>query len=283
LNISDYIRLMRLDKPIGIYLLLWPTLTALFIAGNGAPSIKNLIIFILGVIVTRSAGCVINDYADRNFDKHVARTRERPLTSGKVSEKNALILFVLLLALAAILVSQTNLLTIVLSVPAVILMSVYPFIKRISNAPQFVLGLAFSSAIPMAFAAETNTVPLGSLWLVLATVFWAVVYDTMYALVDKEDDLKIGVKSTAILFGKRVIFWIGLFQVLMFVCLVLLGFSFELMSFYYFGLTLAAGLAIYHLNLIKTKDKRMYFKAFLHNHWLGLAVLISAVLSFYVA
>lgn len=283
MNISDYIRLMRLDKPIGIYLLLWPTLTALFIAGNGAPSIKNLIIFILGVIVTRSAGCVINDYADRNFDKHVARTRERPLTSGKVSEKNALILFVLLLALAAILVSQTNLLTIVLSVPAVILMSVYPFIKRISNAPQFVLGLAFSSAIPMAFAAETNTVPLGSLWLVLATVFWAVVYDTMYALVDKEDDLKIGVKSTAILFGKRVIFWIGLFQVLMFVCLVLLGFSFELMSFYYFGLTLAAGLAIYHLNLIKTKDKRMYFKAFLHNHWLGLAVLISAVLSFYVA
>ncbi len=282
MSLKSYISLMRLDKPTGIYLLLWPTLTALFIAGNGYPSIKNIIIFILGVIVTRSAGCVINDYNDRNFDRHVKRTESRPLTTGEISPNKALLLFCLLLLIALLLVLQTNSLTIMLSIPAVILMTVYPLVKRFSNAPQFVLGLAFSSAIPMAFAAETVNVPLGAIWLVLATIFWAVAYDTMYAMVDKEYDLKIGVKSTAILFGSQVIWWISFFQILMFGSLVLLGWSFNLSWIYYLGILFAIFFAIYHSTLLRSDDKNMCFKAFLQNHWLGFVIFIATVTSFYV-
>lgn len=273
---------MRLDKPIGIYLLLWPTLTALFIAGGGRPSLKNIAIFVLGVVVTRSAGCVINDYVDRNFDSHVKRTELRPLATGELGVRFALLLFGVLLVIALLLVLQTNILTMMLSIPAVVLMAVYPFVKRFSHAPQFVLGLAFSSAIPMAFAAETSNLPLGLIWLVLATIFWAVAYDTMYAMVDKEDDLKIGVKSTAILFGSYVKGWIGFFQILMFICLVLLGLAFELSWVYYVSISAAIFLAIYHQKLLKEDSKDKVFKAFLQNHWIGLVIFIGAAISFYM-
>ena len=281
-NLTAYIKLMRLDKPIGIYLLLWPSLTSLFIAGAGAPAVKNILIFVLGVIVTRSAGCVINDYADLKFDKHVERTRDRPITSGKISKKNALILFVILLLIALVLVMQTNKLTVLLSIPAAILMSVYPLVKRFSNMPQFVLGLAFSMAVPMAFAAETNNLVPELAYLVMATIFWAVVYDTIYAMVDIKDDLKIGVKSTAILFGSKARAWIGLFQALMFVCLALLGVSFGLSMAYYLGLAVAIILATYHQTLIRSNDRSLLFKAFLHNHWLGFAIFSGTFLSFYI-
>ena len=201
-RLVEYIKLTRLDRPIGIYLVLWPALWGLWVAAQGVPQPLVLVVFLAGVVLMRSAGCAINDYADREIDRHVARTNQRPLARGAISPKEAIGVFVVLSLIAFVLVLQLNLLTIMLSVPAVILAGSYPYMKRYTHLPQAYLGVAFGWAVPMAFAAQTGEVPLASWWLFLATVLWALAYDTMYAIVDREDDLKIGVKSTAILFGR---------------------------------------------------------------------------------
>jgi 4-hydroxybenzoate polyprenyltransferase len=269
-----YAQLMRLDRPIGILLLLWPTLWALWIAGEGNPNIPVLLVFVAGVVLMRSAGCVINDYADRHIDKHVKRTSERPLTSGQVSEREALILFSILILAAFLLVLTLNSMTIMLALVGAVLAASYPFTKRYTHLPQVYLGAAFGWAIPMVFAAQTGSLDTRLWWIFSATLVWAVVYDTMYAMVDREDDLKIGVKSSAILFGQydRVI--IGLFQITMLGILFIAGRSFALGFWYNIGLVVAAMLAIYHQWLIRDREPGLCFRAFLHNHWLGMAVFI---------
>jgi 4-hydroxybenzoate polyprenyltransferase len=265
---------MRLDKPIGIYLLLWPTLWALWIAGEGHASIGNVVIFILGVIIMRSAGCVINDYADRHVDEHVKRTQNRPLAQKLITEKQALSLFAGLCISAFILVLFTNEFTIYLSFGGLVLASLYPFMKRYTHLPQVVLGAAFAWAVPMAFAAEQNTLP-DVVWVIyIATLTWTVVYDTMYAMVDREDDLKVGIKSTAVLFGDADKLMIGALQMITLLSFILIGSSIKASWPYYLGVIVAAGLFIYHQWLIKDRDTEKCFKAFLHNHWVGAAIFI---------
>lgn len=277
-RLKAYAQLMRLDKPIGIYLLLWPALWSLWLATDGLiPEIKNLLIFIFGVVLMRSAGCVINDYADRNIDKHVKRTEERPLTSGKVSSREALILFSLLVLIAFLLVLMTNMLTIQLSVGGLLLAASYPFMKRYTYLPQVVLGAAFAWSIPMAFAAEANSIKAETWLIYLAVVLWTVVYDTFYAMVDRDDDIKIGVKSTAILFGEQDRVITGFLQVLTIYCLALIGQRFQLSLPYYISLGVASGLFIYQQWLIRFRDRDACFKAFLNNHWVGMAVFIGIV------
>ena len=277
---NAYFRLMRLDKPIGIYLLLWPTLWALFLAKRGIPDMDLLIIFTLGVILMRSAGCVINDFADRKIDKFVMRTKDRPLTSGEVSEKGALILFSFLILMSFGLVLMTNFLTVQLSIVAVFLATLYPFVKRWSNLPQFVLGSAFAMSVPMAFSATLDEVPF-SAWLVfLATVIWTVIYDTIYAMVDREDDLKINVKSTAILFGKYDLIIIFLLHLLLIALLVMISQEFQMGNYFNMAIVLATLLMIYHQHLIKDRDRAKCFKAFLNNHYIGIVILLGIVLSF---
>jgi len=273
----DFLQLMRMDKPIGIYLLLWPTLWALWIAAEGVPSIKNLVIFVIGVVLMRAAGCVINDYADRNFDGHVSRTQLRPLASGKVSAREALILFVVLVALSFALVLLTNATTVWLSFGALAVAALYPFMKRYTYYPQVVLGTAFSWGMPMAFTAETGELPAAAWLLLLANVIWTVAYDTYYAMADREDDLKIGVKSTAILFGDadRVIIF-GL-QGLALLCLLLAGGRFELGLCFYLGLLVAAGCFAWEFHMTRQREPMVCFRAFLHNHWAGLAIFIGIV------
>jgi 4-hydroxybenzoate polyprenyltransferase len=278
--VNAYFRLMRFDKPIGIYLLLWPTLWALFLAKRGLPDIDLMIIFTLGVILMRSAGCVINDFADRNIDKFVMRTKDRPLTSGEVSEKGALILFSFLILMSFGLVLMTNFLTVQLSIVAVFLATLYPFVKRWSNLPQFVLGSAFAMSVPMAFSATLNEVPF-SAWLVfLATVIWTVIYDTIYAMVDREDDLKINVKSTAILFGKYDLIIIFLLHLLLIVILVMISQEFQLGNYFNMAIVITTLLMFYHQHLIKDRDRAKCFKAFLNNHYIGIVILLGIVLSF---
>ncbi|MDO8697789.1 MAG: 4-hydroxybenzoate octaprenyltransferase [Pseudomonas sp.] len=273
----DFIQLMRLDKPIGIYLLLWPTLWALWIAAKGVPSVANLLIFVFGVILMRSAGCVINDYADRNFDGHVKRTEARPLASGKVQPREALALFGVLLAISLALVLCTNSRTIWLSFGAVALAACYPFMKRYTYYPQVVLGAAFSWGIPMAFTAQTGELP-AALWLLyLANLLWTVAYDTYYAMVDRDDDLKVGVKSTAILFGDADRLIIGCLQGLALLCLLLAGARFELGACYYLGLAVAAGCFAWQLWSTRKREPQACFAAFLHNHWAGLAIFLGIV------
>ena len=277
---NAYFRLMRLDKPIGIYLLLWPTLWALFLAKRGIPDMDLLIIFTLGVILMRSAGCVINDFADRKIDKFVMRTKDRPLTSGEVSEKGALILFSFLILMSFGLVLMTNFLTVQLSIVAVFLATLYPFVKRWSNLPQFVLGSAFAMSVPMAFSATLDEVPF-SAWLVfLATVIWTVIYDTIYAMVDREDDLKINVKSTAILFGKYDLIIIFLLHLLLIVILVMISQEFQLGNYFNMAIVITTLLMFYHQHLIKDRDRANCFKAFLNNHYIGIVILLGIVLSF---
>jgi 4-hydroxybenzoate polyprenyltransferase len=279
-RLLQYVYLIRLHRPIGILLLLWPTLWALWIASEGKPEPLILIVFVLGVILMRSAGCVINDYADRNFDPHVARTKDRPIASGKVSTIEALVLFVILCLMAFMLVLQLNKLTILMSFVGVLLAATYPFVKRHSHLPQVYLGAAFGWAVPMAFAAQTSGVPKIAWLLFISTVVWATVYDTMYGMVDREDDIKIGVKSTAILLGesdKRVI---GLLQVLFFLSLLLVGQEAGLHTYYYLGLLLAAGLAVYQQFLIRDRDPNLCFQAFLNNSWLGAFVFAGIVLDY---
>jgi len=278
--VNAYFRLMRFDKPIGIYLLLWPTLWALFLAKRGLPEIDLMIIFTLGVILMRSAGCVINDFADRKIDKFVMRTKDRPLTSGEVSEKGALILFSFLILISFGLVLMTNFLTVQLSIVAVFLATLYPFVKRWSNLPQFVLGSAFAMSVPMAFSATLDEIPF-SAWLVfLATIIWTVIYDTIYAMVDREDDLKINVKSTAILFGKYDLIIIFLLHLLLIALLVMISQEFQMGNYFNMAIVLATLLMIYHQHLIKDRDRAKCFKAFLNNHYIGIVILLGIVLSF---
>ena len=275
-----YYRLMRLDKPVGIYLLLWPTLWAVWIAAGGNPSLWLVLVFVAGVVLMRSAGCVINDYADRHIDSKVERTRERPLTSGQVTEGEALVLFALLALCAFALVLTLNRLTILLSLGGAFLAASYPFMKRYTNLPQAYLGAAFGWAVPMAFAAQTGELDSSLWWLFLATLVWALIYDTMYAMVDREDDLKIGVKSTAILFGAYDRMVIGILQLSMLAVLMVAGQRFELGAFYSASLGMASALMLYHQWLIRGRDRANCFKAFLHNHWIGMVIFLGIVLDY---
>jgi 4-hydroxybenzoate polyprenyltransferase len=276
----NYGRLMRIDRPIGIWLLLWPTLWALWLAGRGHPDGGLFIVFVLGVFVMRSAGCVLNDFADRNIDPYVERTRDRPLASGAVAPAEALTLFAALGLVAIGLAAMLNRPAQLLAVVGAGLTIVYPFIKRFVSVPQFVLGAAFGMAVPMAFAAQTGGVPqLG--WLVFAAALvWAVIYDTFYAMVDREDDRRIGVKSTAILFGDLDLFVIAGLQLVMLTALVFVGLRAELGLWYYLSLGVAACLMLYHLFLARHRDPAGCFAAFLHNHYIGLAVFIGIVLDY---
>ncbi len=271
-RLRTYGQLARLDRPIGNFLLLWPVLWALWVAADGVPDPDLLVIFVLGVWVMRAAGCVINDFADRHIDGYVRRTRQRPFAIGRVSEREALGVFVALCLLAFGLVLLTNLLTILLSFVAVVLAATYPFTKRYTHLPQVHLGLAFGWSIPMAFAAQTGAIPLEAWLLLAANVLWATVYDTMYAMVDRDDDLQIGVKSTAILFGglDRVI--VAVLQALMLGVMVQVGLYLEAGAAYYLGLVAAAGLFAYQQYLIRHRERHACFRAFLNNAWLGGAV-----------
>ncbi|MDH3513886.1 MAG: 4-hydroxybenzoate octaprenyltransferase [Gammaproteobacteria bacterium] len=272
LRLKDYALLMRLHRPIGILLLLWPTLWALWIAGEGNPGWHVLLVFVPGVVLMRSAGCVINDYADRNFDPHVARTRDRPVAAGRVSPREALALFAALCLVAFALVLTLNRLTILLSFAGAFLAATYPFLKRFTHLPQFYLGAAFGWGIPMAFAAQTGGVPPLAWVLFAANVFWAVAYDTAYAMVDREDDLKVGVKSTAILFGRHDRTLIFLFHIVTIALLAVVGTLAHLGLGYYAGLAVATGLAVYQQYLVRKRDRDGCFRAFLNNNWLGAAV-----------
>ncbi len=276
----QYALLMRLNKPIGIFLLLWPTLWALWIAGEGTPDVGVAVVFVLGVVLMRSAGCVINDYADRDIDRRVARTRERPITAGRVTPKEALLLFALLCLLAFGLVLTMNPLTIKLSFIGALLALSYPFAKRYTHLPQVHLGAAFGWAVPMAYAAQTGAISNTGWLLFIATLLWATVYDTMYAMADRADDLRVGVKSTAILFGELDRLIIGLLQLTFFAVLLIVGRQAHLDLFYYLGLGVAAGFALYHQYLIRRREPAQCFKAFLNNSWLGLAVFAGIVLHY---
>ena len=279
----DFIQLTRMDKPIGIYLLLWPTLWALWVAAKGVPSLGNLLIFVFGVILTRAAGCVINDFADRKVDGHVKRTEQRPMASGKISSKEALVFFALLMGVSFLLVLCTNAPTIWLSFGALALAATYPFMKRYTYYPQVVLGAAFSWGIPMAFTAETGSLPAAAWLLYIANLLWTVAYDTYYAMTDREDDLKIGVKSTAILFGDADRVIILSLQGLALGCLLLAGSHFELGGWFHLGLLAAAGCFVWEFWYTRDRDPQRCFKAFLHNHWAGLAIFVGIVLNYAVA
>ena len=276
---NAYIRLMRLNKPIGVYLLLWPTYWALFLSAKGWPDIDLLIIFTLGVLVMRSAGCVINDYADRNIDQNIARTKDRPLITGEVSPKSALRLFVFLLIIAFGLVLLTNALTIKLSLIALALATLYPFTKRWTHLPQVVLGVAFGMSVPMAFSAQTGSIPLSAGWIFLATIVWTLIYDTFYAMADRDEDIKIGVKSTAILFEKYDQIFITFLQIILIIVFVVIGNLFNLGSIYYFSLVIILIFMIYHQLLMKKRQKELFFKAFLNNNFIGMTAFIGIFLS----
>ena len=277
---QQYFLLMRLDRPIGIFLLLWPTLWALWIAAQGVPDSRVLVVFVTGVILMRSAGCVINDIADRDIDPHVRRTRQRPIASGQVSVSEALKLFAALCTLAFILVLMMNRLTILLAFVGAFLAATYPFVKRYTYLPQVYLGMAFGWSVPMAFAAQTGAVPVMA-WLVfIATVLWATAYDTLYAMVDREDDLRIGVKSTAILFAEADRVIIAIIQGLLLLVLLLIGLRLQLGGFYYTGLLIALALTVYQQYLIRERQPDLCFRAFLNNNWLGAAVFAGLVLSY---
>jgi len=274
-----YSRLMRIDKPIGALLLLWPTLWALWLAKMTVPPLPTLAVFVAGVFVMRAAGCVINDYADRKVDGHVERTRHRPLASGAVTAKEAKMLFVVLGLIAFALVLSMNLMTIMLSVVGLALAWVYPFMKRYTHLPQVVLGAAFGWAIPMAWAAVSESLPLVC-WLVfLANICWTVAYDTQYAMVDREDDLKIGVKSTAILFGRYDKLIIGLLQLSTLVLMALVGTMLDLNGAFYWTLLLAGGLFVYQQKLIAQRDRQACFRAFLNNNYVGLVLFLGVLMN----
>ena len=279
-QLSNYALLMRLDKPIGIWLLLWPTLWALWLAGKGHPNTNVFIVFMLGVIIMRSAGCVLNDFADRKIDPYVERTRSRPIASGAVAPMEALTLFVALALIAIGLATMLNRQAQVLAVIAAALTIVYPFIKRFISMPQFVLGAAFGWAVPMAFAAQTGQTPQLA-WLVFGTaLIWAVIYDTFYAMADREDDLKLGVKSTAILFGNADLCVIGGLQILMLVTLVFIGNMAELSAWYYTSVVITGILMIYHQWIARDRQPANCFNAFLHNQYIGMTMFIGIVLHY---
>ena len=274
------LQLIRFDKPIGTLLLLWPALWALWLAAQGVPDYTLLAIFLAGTFLARSAGCIINDLADRNLDGAVTRTNARPLVTGTITVREAVALFVALMLLAFILVLFTNRLTVILSVGAVILASSYPFMKRYMQLPQLVLGAAFSWSIPMAFAAQSGALP-PALWLLyLGNLLWTMAYDTAYAMVDREDDIKIGIKSTAILFGQYDRLMIALLQLSSLICLYLAGQAFELGVYYNASLVVSAALFGYHQYLIRECKPDECFRAFLHNNWVGMAIFVGVALNY---
>ena len=279
-KLKDYAMLMRLPRPIGILLLGWPTLWALWIAGQGRPDLRVFIVFVLGVVLMRSAGCVINDYADRDFDPHVERTRDRPIAAGRVSPREALTLFAVLCLIALALVLTLNRQTILLSFAGAFLAATYPFLKRYTHLPQFYLGIAFGWGIPMAFAAQTGGVPPLAWGLFAANVCWSVAYDTAYAMVDREDDLKVGVKSTAILFGRFDRAMVFIFHIMTIVLLALAGALASLGLGYYAGLMAAPGFALYQQRLMRHRDRDGCFRAFLNNNWFGAAVFAGLLIDY---
>lgn len=279
-HLPHYWQLTRMNRPVGWLLLLWPTLWALWLAAEGFPDLKVLVIFVLGVISMRAAGCAINDYADRKVDGHVKRTRERPLASGKIQPQEALAVCVVLCLLSFILVLFTNTLTIMLSVGALLLACCYPFMKRYTHLPQVVLGAAFSWSIPMAFAAQTGEVPAQVWLLYTGAVVWTVVYDTFYAMVDRDDDLRIGVKSTAVLFGDQDRVITASLQILVLITLLMVGQRFDMGTPYKLGLAVAAGLFAYQQYLIRRREREPCFKAFLNNNWAGAAIFVGIVVDY---
>lgn len=281
-RIRLYIQLARLHRPIGILLLLWPTLWAVWIASNGHPAWSIIIIFVLGTVLMRSAGCVINDYADRDIDKHVKRTQDRPLTSGKVSTREALLLAATLAALSFLLILPLNNLTLLLSVPAVFLAASYPFTKRFLAIPQAYLGIAFGFGIPMAFAATQGHIPPVAWVLLLANIFWAIAYDTEYAMVDRDDDIHLGIHSSALFFGKHDVMAVMSCYGITLVLLAVAGLMAGLGLSYFVGLIIAEGIALYHYQLIKHRSREKCFEAFLHNNWLGAAVFGGLLLDYWL-
>ncbi len=282
-RLQAYIHLMRADKPIGTYLLLWPTLWALWIAADGMPPLHLLLIFCLGVFLTRSAGCVINDFADRHIDGHVKRTHQRPLPSGRVTEREAIWLFVGLMLLAFLLVLLTNTMTILMSFGGLALAFVYPFMKRYTHLPQVVLGAAFGWAIPMAFTAVQEQLPLTAWLLYAAKLLWTVAYDTQYAMVDRDDDLKIGVKSTAVLFDRFDKLIVGLLQLSALGLLVWVGMIEQLGLWFHLGLVGALGFFVYQQWLIRHRERMPCFRAFLNNHYAELVVLLGLIADYALA
>lgn len=278
--LTPYWQLTRLDRPIGILLLLWPTLMALWIAAEGVPDLKLLVIFTLGVVLMRSAGCAINDFADRELDGEVWRTENRPLATGRLRPWQAVATFVVLTLLAFCLVLQLNTLTIYLSVVAVALAFCYPFMKRYTYLPQLVLGMAFGWAIPMAFAAQTGVVPMIAWLLFIANIIWTTIYDTFYAMADRQDDVKIGIKSTAILFGDDDRLIQGILQGLFLLVLLLIGQQLALSGVFYIGLLAVAGLFVYQQYLVRRRAPRACLQAFLNNNYVGAVLFIAVVLHY---
>jgi len=279
-TLQDYIELTRLDRPIGIWLLLWPTLWALWIAGRGKPQPHLFVIFVIGTVLMRSAGCAINDYADRSFDPHVKRTKDRPLAAGRISTVEALILFAVLSLAALVLALQLNKFTLLLAVLGAFLAVSYPFVKRFLSVPQLYLGLTFGWGIPMAFAAQLEHVPRVALLLLIANMLWVTVYDTIYAMVDRDDDLKIGVRSTAILFGDSDRHIIAALQAMTLLSLYLAGRMLHLGNWYRAGLIAGAVFFIHHLWLIRSRERAACFRAFLNNHYFGMSVFIGILLDY---
>jgi len=280
-RLNAYEKLIRLDKPIGILLLLWPTLWALWLSSRGHPSWRIVWIFILGTVLMRSAGCAINDYADRNFDGHVARTRARPLAAGLIKPWEALMVAAVLALAAFALVLQLNRQTIMLSVAALFIAATYPFTKRFFVLPQAYLGIAFGFGIPMAFAAQTGQVPVVAWLLLLANVFWAIAYDTEYAMVDREDDRKVGIKTSAIAFGRHDVSAVMICHAMFLLILAWIGWRYAPGVYFFFGgLLLAAGLAATHYQMIRDRDPESCFRAFQNNNWIGAAVFAGLAASF---
>lgn len=273
-RLNAYERLMRLDKPIGILLLLWPTLWGLWFASAGLPQLDELLIFVTGTALMRSAGCVVNDYADRNFDPHVERTKNRPIAAGVIQPKEALILAAVLMLCAFVLVLFLNALTIKLAFAAAAIAVIYPFVKRVFPLPQAWLGVAFGFGIPMAYAAVWKALPLVGWLLLLATVFWAIAYDTEYAMVDRDDDLKIGVKSSAILFGRYDVLGVLIAHALFLGLMTGIGWWQLRGSFYFAGLTIASALVLYQYFLIRSRSREGCFRAFLNNNWVGCVIFV---------
>ena len=279
-RIKQYLLLARFDRPIGILILLWPALWALWVASDGRPDLSVLTVICLGVVLMRAAGCVINDYADRAFDPHVERTKQRPIAAGMVTPKEALIVFIVLCLCAFGLVLLLNIYTIMLSFIAAFLAASYPFMKRYTQLPQAYLGIAFGWAVPMSFSAQINSIPVVAWVMYLAVVLWALVYDTMYAMVDKDDDLKIGIKSTAILFGDYDRHIMAILQLIIVGLLIFVGQMKQLSWPYYGGVLVAAGFSVYQQKLIYHREKAQCFKAFLNNNWFGVSVFVGLVIDY---
>ena len=280
-SLSDYLALIRFDKPIGTFLVLWPTLWGLWIASSGEPKASHLIIFILGCFLMRSAGCAINDYADKDFDKHVSRTQDRPITAGRIKPLEALIIAAVLALVAFILILPLNTFTKLLSVPAVAIAIIYPFTKRFFSIPQAILGIAFSFGIPMAFAAVLNEIPSYAWLLVLANIAWAIAYDTAYAMVDRNDDLRLGIKTSAITFGQYDVLAICICYGASLLSFVVLGWLLAFPTIFWIFLGLAFLLSIYYFQLIKDRQKEKCFLAFKRNNWFGMCLFLAIAFAYY--